>query len=61
MVLIDYKKPKNCKGCPFNNSDCFCILNNAVIDRDTMTTNNGCPIIEVSDMKYQIITRKRKR
>lgn len=41
-------KPKNCRVCDFNSSDCFCKINHGKIDRDFWDCDKECPIVEVS-------------
>lgn len=41
------KKPKNCFGCDFNSSDCFCKINHGAIDRDFWDCDKPCPIVEI--------------
>lgn len=47
VFIKDMEKPKNCFGCDFNSSDCFCKINHGKIDRDFWDCDKPCPIIEV--------------
>lgn len=47
MVIIHgWSKPKNCRNCPFNESDCRCYITKSEIDRDDYSTQDKCPIDE---------------
>lgn len=39
-------KPKNCRGCYFNESDLSCLITKGRIDRDDYICDIECPIIE---------------
>ncbi len=46
VFIKGLKKPKNCYGCPFNNSDCFCSITKGGIDRDDYSNEKECPMKE---------------
>lgn len=47
VFIKGFDKPKNCRVCDFNSSDCFCKINHGKIDRDFWDCENPCPIVEV--------------
>lgn len=47
ILINGINKPKNCRVCDFNSSDCFCKINHGKIDRDFWDCDNPCPIVEV--------------
>lgn len=47
ILINGINKPKNCRVCDFNSSDCFCKINHGKIDRDFWTCDKTCPIVEV--------------
>ena len=53
-IIIDMNKPHKCGPCPFNVDDCYCKINESQIDRDDMTPDDGCPIIEVNKEAYEV-------
>lgn len=44
VIINGWEKPKNCKNCPFNSCDCWCMITRSSIDRDDYTTEEKCPI-----------------
>lgn len=48
VLVKGFDKPKNCRVCDFNSSDCFCKINHGKIDRDFWDCDKECPIVEVS-------------
>lgn len=49
VYIKNFNKPKNCSLCPFNNSDCWCRISGGRIDRDDMSNEIECPIIEIEE------------
>lgn len=47
ILINGINKPKNCRVCDFNSSDCFCKINHGKIDRDFWDCDKPCPIVEV--------------
>lgn len=47
VFIKGFDKPKNCRVCDFNSSDCFCKINHGKIDRDFWDCDKECPIVEV--------------
>ena len=47
VLVKGFDKPKNCRVCDFNSSDCFCKINHGKIDRDDWTCDKECPLVEV--------------
>lgn len=46
IFIKGLKKPKNCYGCYFNISDCFCDITKGTIDRDDYSNEIECPMKE---------------
>lgn len=40
-------KPKNCRNCVFNDSNCWCHITKGIIDRDDYSCDIECPIKEL--------------
>ena len=57
VLIKGFDKPKNCRVCDFNSSDCFCKINHGKIDRDFWDCDKECPIFEVSVPHGDLIDR----
>ena len=44
VEIKGFNKPKSCRGCPFNDSNCWCSITKGAIDRDDYTCRVLCPI-----------------
>lgn len=53
-IIIDIDKPHSCGSCPFNVDDCYCKINESQIDRDDMTPDDGCPIVETDKKSHEV-------
>ena len=53
-IIIDIDKPHDCGPCPFNIDDCYCKIKGSQIDRDDMTPDEGCPIVETDKKSYEV-------
>ena len=48
VIVEGFHKPKNCFYCPFNKSNCFCVLTDGgYINRDDWSCSATCPIKEL--------------
>lgn len=45
VFIKGLKKPENCRGCYFNNSDCWCGITKGGIDRDDYSNEKECPMV----------------
>lgn len=57
VVIRGMEKPKNCRGCVFNFADCWCKHTKGSIDRDDMTCDIPCPIVEIPEEAVEFLEK----